>query len=245
MGLGLPIRGPSEAFVRKAGGRLAEHALELRFHHVQAHDRARAVLNFVDDETKIVLLDWRPPFEWTRLRGSHVEAILRRSPARVGVLKFRGIERFERILVATAGGPYAKAEVEVADAVAELMGARVTYMMVIPMDASPARHEYAREYLDRLNAMTAAAADTVVVPSDRVARTILHAGRNFDLVVLGASRQPAYRRLIGRIPDIVAGGSDRSVLVTQDPGFGQVWRPRLQAVMARIRGRESAETPRR
>ncbi|TVP76081.1 MAG: hypothetical protein EA352_06600 [Gemmatimonadales bacterium] len=213
---------PSVQWRRKMEERMEEHGVPLRFHHILARDRARAILSRTTSDTRILLLDWHREFRLGNLLGSYVDAILRKSPSRVAVLKYRGHKKYERILVATAGSPYATAEVELADAVASFTGASLTFMMVLPPDASEAREEQARAYLERLDELTENDAHLVLERDEDVARAIVRVGERHDLIVLGSSREVSLRTLfgrhvVGRIADEVAERATGSVLITKDP----------------------------
>lgn len=260
----VPVQSPLEGsvpplprwWVQKIRARMEDHGVPLRFHHVLARDRVRAILSFARPSTRAILLDWHDEFHPMRLAGSYVDQVLQRSPVRVGVLKYRGHKRYDRILVATAGSPYAPAEVEMADMLATLMGARLTLLMVLPADASPGREEQAREYLEQLDELTETEANLVIRKGDDVAESILAAGEDADVIVLGATRQVRLRHLFGRhlvgpIADEIAARADGSVLVTRDPGtqrrFSQGFGRRLQNLLRRVTGRPpqpgAAETP--
>jgi amino acid transporter/nucleotide-binding universal stress UspA family protein len=212
----------SASWLAKLRARMEDHGVRLRFHQVMARDRARAILAFAEPDVKIVLLDWHREFRRSKLLGSYVDTVLRDSPTRVAVLKYRGHRKYEKILVATAGSPYATAEVELADAVAGFTGATLTFMMVLPPDVSEAREEQAREYLKRLDELTDNDAELHLVRGENVADAIVATGRDHDLIVLGSTREVNLRNMFGRfvvgeIADQVAERSEGSVLITKDP----------------------------
>ncbi len=217
---------PSKTWVDRLHRRMDEHQVPVRLHRVLARDRAHAILSFADPRTRVVLLDWKRQFRIQNLLGSYVDEVVRKSLARVAILKYRGPRNYERILVATAGSPYATAEVELADAVASFTGASLTFMMVLPPDASEAREEQAREYLSTLNEMTRNDAELLLARGEDVAGEILEAGHDHDLIVLGATREASLRTLfgrhvVGRIADEVAERAEGSVLITRDPGVSR------------------------
>lgn len=218
-----PIPPPPEQWVAKIRARTHSYGVSLRYHHVLARNRAHAILSFVRPETRAILLDWHEEFLPIRLRGSFVDRVLRESPTRVAVLKYRGHKRYDRILVATAGGPYASAEVEMGDALARLTGARLTLLMVLPATTSPGREEQARVYLQRLADLTESDPELRLRRGDDVVEEILNEGKEHDLIILGATREVLLRHvfsghLVGRIADQIAERSRQSVLVVRDPG---------------------------
>lgn len=244
------LSAPSEEWLEQLRRRMREHGVPLRLHRVLARDRAHAVLSFVDPRTRVVLLEWKRKFRLRNLLGSDVDAVVRRSPARVAILKYRGHESHERILVATAGSPYATAEVELADAVAGFTGASLTFMMVLPPDASELRQEKAREYLGSLNVLTESKAELLLARGTDVAGEILAAGRHHDLIILGSTREISLRTMfgrhvVGRIADEIAERADGSVLITRDPGFSRRVRGGLlrwlSVAYVRVAGRPASQ----
>lgn len=237
--LGSDLPSPPEAWLEKVRARQEAFGVPLRLHLVRARDRARAILSYAGVSTRAILLDWHDVFHPLRIRGSYVDRVLRDSPVRVGVLKYRGHEEYERILVATAGSPYALAEVEMADALAEMTNASLTLMLVLPASASRTRVEQARDYLQGLDEITRARTELRVLQGNDVVQEILDAGRDHDLIVLGASRDlPLWDRfrghLVGPVADEIAERSEGSVLVTKDPAATRVIRSRLRRWLQRL-----------
>lgn len=217
-----PVPPPPKNWFDKLNENIATHPIPFRFHHVVARDRAHAILRFAEPEVRTVLLDWHPEFRRLKLRGSFVDQVLRESPVRVAVLKYRGHKKYERILVATAGSPMATAEIEIADVVAAYTGAELTFLMVLHPEASEHREEQAYEYLERLDELTEQKARLQVVRGDDIVDEILLAGEDHDLIVLGATRRFSFKQLFGRhlvgsIADEITERSTGSVLVTKDP----------------------------
>jgi amino acid transporter/nucleotide-binding universal stress UspA family protein len=238
---------PPAHWLKKIRARMRIYRVELRFHHVVARNRAHAVLGFVNPSVRAVLLDWEHEFRHHLLRGSYLDAILRKSPARVAILKYRGHKKYERILVATAGSPYAAAEVELADALAKLTGATVTFMMVLPSHPSPGREEQALEYLKRLDDLTESESELRIAKGESVTEEILAASRDHDLIILGTTRQLTLSQIfgghiVGGIADEIAERAEVSVLVTRDPAASRRVSFRLERWLGRLR-RQTLGTP--
>lgn len=241
-----PTTPPPSDWLRKIRARMRYYGVEFHFHHLLARSRAHAILSFADPEVRTVLLDWRDEFREHKLRGSYLDSVLRGSPARVAVLKYRGHKKYERILVATAGSPYATAEVELADAVATLTGASITFMMVLPPDHSPGREDQAREYLAQLQELTENDAELHIEKNESVPEAILEVGRDHDLIVLGATRRVGLRQLLGRhivgeIADKIAERAEGSVLITKDPAPSRRMSIRVARWWGRLKGRFSGD----
>ncbi len=219
-------------WIEKVEDRLAEFGVEWEFHHVISRSQERAILGLIDEGTELVLVDWQAPLRVHRLRASHVDIVLRRASTRVVILKHRGELRLEDVVVATGGGPYERAEVEVADAIAACSGAKLTFLKVLPTDAPEERVRNATEYLNGLSDIVDAPAEGRIVHDDDLAAGLIRASRGADLLVIGATRQPRFRRTVfGRLPDRVASGADVSVLITKEAEARRRWR---DAALARL-----------
>ncbi len=113
---------------------------------------------------------------------------------------------------------------QVADAIAEATNARLTLIMIVPPGAAKERIEHAREYLGELQDLTENEALLEVIEGEDATAEIVRASRDHDLVVIGASRAPTYRRyLFGRVPDLVARYAECSVLMIKDPQTPTPW----------------------
>jgi amino acid transporter/nucleotide-binding universal stress UspA family protein len=201
-----------------------EHELALRDHavvfdHVRAHDRTDALLRSVDDRTELVVVDWEDPIRKHHLRESHVDEILRSAfPVRLAVLKDRGTGAIGDIVVATGTGPYDRAEVEVADAIAAATGASLTLVKAIPEDASESATVSAEEYLSDLATLLSAPVETELIRTNDVETALVSRADLADLLVMGAPAHPGrYREFFGQTTDYVAAETDTSVLVVKEP----------------------------
>src|SRR5690606_35276087 len=53
---------PPRWWVDKIRNRMEDHGVRLRFHHVLARQRVRAILSFARPDTRAILLDWHEEF---------------------------------------------------------------------------------------------------------------------------------------------------------------------------------------
>lgn len=204
------------------------------FDHVRTHDRTEGLLKSVDDRTELVLVDWLDPIRKHHLQESHVDEILRsKFPVRLAVLKHRGTGEIGEIIVATATGPYDRAEVEVADIIASATGASLTLVKAIPEDAAEEAVNSAKEYLNELTDLLSAPATTELIRTNDVETALVGRANQADLLVMGAPAHPdRYREFFGQTADYVAAETDSSVLVVKEPG-AQV--PFLRRTWRRLR----------
>jgi nucleotide-binding universal stress UspA family protein len=135
------------------------------------------------------------------------------------VLKQRGLDDLQRILVPWGGGWHARLGLEIAVRIAAATGARVDVLRITREDVDAAREEAAvRDDVEALTDTTGVDLGVIVTSSDDVPGTIVDTARHegHDLVVIGASGETRLRTvLFGTIPDVVADEAPCSVLLVQ------------------------------
>ena len=134
------------------------------------------------------------------------------------VLKLVGQAAMRTCLLPTAGGPNARLAASVLSVVARRSGMSVTGAHVIREDASAQERE---ESLDRIRETLelfdeSVECQTRLIEAKSVAGGIARASREYDLLTIGAAKEPWFRRvLFGEIPEKVARYSPTSVLVVK------------------------------
>lgn len=201
------------------------------FEHVRTRDRTETLRSGLNEQTMCVLVDWHDPIRKSHLRESHVDEILREKlPVRLAVLKHRGEEAIEEIIVATGSGPYDRAEVTLADAIANTTGATLTLVQAIPEDASEEAVVSANRYLDDIADILSTPAETKLIKTTDVEGTLIDEANTVDLLVIGGPSHPdRIHEFFGQTTDIVAAEAESSVLVVKEPGeevpySRQLWR---------------------
>lgn len=202
------------------------------FDHIRTHGgRTDALLESINERTELVVVDWDEPIRKRHLQESHIDEILRAEfPVRLAVVKHRGTEPIEEIIVATKTGPYDQAEVELADAIATATGATLTLVKAVPKDASEETITAAGGYLDELAEILSSPAETELIQTDDIEGSLIKRANEAALLVMGAPSRPArVREFFGQTTDVVAAETESSVLVVKDPGkqvslFRRLWR---------------------
>jgi len=189
------------------------------FDHVRTRDRTDTLLNAINDQTVSVLVDWHDPIRKYHLRESHVDEILRTElPVRLAVLKHRGEDDIDEIIIATDSGPYDRAEVELADAVATATGATLTLVQAIPEDAPEEAVTSSKKYLADLADLLSTPADIKLEKTNNVEQTLIEEGNRADLLVMGGPSHPdRVHEFFGQTTDIVTTETESSVLVVKEP----------------------------
>ena len=185
-------------------------------------DVAHDVFGGLIDETQnqksdLLLMGWQGGFNVSRIYNSPIQRIVRDLPADLGVLKDRGFESVDHILLPWGGGLHAQLGLEIAVRVARITDATVHLLRVVREDVDA---EAEKEALDETV--------TGLVDTDRVEYLVRQADSvtggidvtltetDYDFVIIGASREWTLRQvLFGSIPDVVADRADCSVLMVR------------------------------
>jgi len=153
-----------------------------------------------------------------RIFGEIADQVIRYAPCDLMVLKIEGDGPLKRCFLPTAGGPNARLAADLLNTMAGENGMEVTAGYVITED----HREFSEgEIEDRLNQTLssvnkAAKTSRKVILANSVAGGIAKASRDFDLVVIGAAKEPFFRKMLfGEIPEKVARFSPTSVLVVK------------------------------
>ena len=153
-----------------------------------------------------------------RIFGEVVDQVIRNAPCDLALLKVMGSELPKRCLFPTAGGPHAQLAAQLLDVLAPAFGMSVTACQVVEPGAGAAARAEAHHWIDKTVARInpGVAVDRLLIESESIAGGIARASKDFDLVVLGAAREPIFRQvLFGEIPEQVARYSPASVLVVK------------------------------
>jgi len=154
--------------------------------------------------------------------GSVIDLVAKNPPCDLAVVRFRKRELPRCILVATAGGPHAALAIELAISQARQFEAEtgeeatVTLLYVLPEEAD----EFASAWAKRLLADVASHYDYPlaqrVVRAPDVVTGILQEAETCNLLMIGATGGRLFeQRLFGSIPERVARGTTRTVIMTK------------------------------
>jgi len=166
----------------------------------------------------VMVMAWKG-FSNTRDRifGEIADNVIRYAPCDLMMLKIEGTE-FRTCLLPTAGGPNAQLAADLLNALAKALKLEVTSGYVVPPDATEEQRHAALGWIDKTLAHmnVDVPVEKQLIESDSIAGGLAKASRDFDLVVIGAAKEPVFRKiLVGEIPQKVARYSPASVLVVK------------------------------
>ncbi len=184
-----------------------------------AHDVFGGLISeTVDRKADLLVMGWQGGFNVSRIYNSPVQRILREVPADVAVLKDRGLQALEKILLPWGGGLHAQLGLEIGTRLAQITGAELHVLRIVRPEVDADDEKEALQETIRTLVGTDEDITYRVQKSDSVTGGIdafLQQNR-FDLTIIGASREWTVRQvLFGAIPDVVADQVDHSVLMVR------------------------------
>jgi APA family basic amino acid/polyamine antiporter len=137
--------------------------------------------------------------------GSTVDPVLERATCNVAVLKDCKQQKNMNVLVPFAGGPNAAFALETASIMAEQDGGRIVVFHVAP-PGKPTQDidAFLDEIASQLKVPRSLFESKYAISHERL-KTILEEAKHYDLVIIGATRDPVFRqRVMGSLPEILA-----------------------------------------
>jgi amino acid transporter/nucleotide-binding universal stress UspA family protein len=219
---GLRFAHHKEALLEEARKVAAGLDLRIDTDLVIAHHTADGILAALQHhKARMLVMGWKG-FTNARERvfGEIADRVIRHAPCDLMMLKIGKSREFESCLLPTAGGPNAKLAASILAEIAREHELSVTAAYVVPEGASAETRELAERYIDetfvRAGTEKPPEYETRLIESRSVAGGIARAGKDFDLVVIGAAKEPFFRSvLFGEVPEKVARYSPTSVLVVK------------------------------
>ncbi len=153
-----------------------------------------------------------------RIFGEVADQVIRNAPCDLALLKIGNPQLPRRCLFPTSGGAHAMLAAELLNVLAPAFHMTVTACHIVDPDASAEERAEAERWLDKTLDLIGpeVVVDRLLIEGTSVAGGIARASKNFDLVVLGAAREPFFQQvLFGEIPEKVARYSPASVLVVK------------------------------
>jgi nucleotide-binding universal stress UspA family protein len=133
-------------------------------------------------------------------------------------VKLVGDTPVRRILMPTAGGPHAMLAAEYVGYICETNENEVSCCYVVKPGSGEREQAAAREWILKTIRLTPleGKADTRLIEGENVAPALVKAGKEYDLLVLGASKEGLFSSvLFGEIPEKVARYSRTSVMIVK------------------------------
>jgi glucosyl-3-phosphoglycerate synthase len=159
--------------------------------------------------------------EPTPVFSSTIDAVVRESPCDIAVVKQRGLEKVESILVPVRGGPHAELAMRLARDLGKRFSAQVVVLHIVPKGLGERACEHEQQALDRfVKEHGGRRAKGLLREATSVRTAIIRESAHHDLVVMGASANPSNatpdgRFLFGTVADAVASKARPTVVVVK------------------------------
>ena len=171
------------------------------------------------EKASLILMGWKGYTSTRdRIMGEVADKLIRYAPCDLITVKLTGDRPIRRILIPTAGGPHATLAAEYVGLYHKLGNLDVTSCYVVPPNAGSRDRELAREWVEKTLRLTdlAGEVDIRIFEGNTVATTLVKAAAQYDLLVLGASREGLFSSvLFGEIPEKVARYSKTPVMIVK------------------------------
>ncbi|OPX23890.1 MAG: hypothetical protein B1H03_00240 [Planctomycetales bacterium 4484_113] len=197
----------------------SKKAFKIRTRISLAHRVVDGILDTVErEESDLLIAGWKGyPSSASYVFGEITDHLLRQNPCDLVVLK-RSRYPFKKIMLATGGGPNAELASRLLKPLAKEHKATVTLATALPEQRPRAYELRGRQILSEIEAKSFSGfpTDKIVLKGKTIAGAIARASKVYDLVVIGASREPFLRKIIaGEIPVKVARFSHASVILVK------------------------------
>jgi amino acid transporter/nucleotide-binding universal stress UspA family protein len=167
----------------------------------------------------LILMGWKG---WTskrdRIFGEVTDQVVRHAPCDLITVKLTGSLELNSVLMPTAGGPHATLAAEYIGAMQKTYDTKVAVCNIVPETASDRDREVALNWIDKTIARTGleGVAEKRVIESNHIAGGLVKAGSDYDMIVLGASREGIFSSvLLGEITEKVARHSRKPVMIVK------------------------------
>jgi amino acid transporter/nucleotide-binding universal stress UspA family protein len=166
----------------------------------------------------MMLMGWQGGFSIGRIYNSPVQKIIKNLKADVGILKDRGLDNINSILLPWGGGYHAQLGLEIGLRIARNLDAKLTILRLVKPGTVIENERAELEKIIKPLAASFNSLDIMIQESESVAEGIdrvLEEGA-YDLAIIGASHEFGISNvLFGTVTDIVADNAPCSVLMVR------------------------------
>lgn len=217
---GMRLAHHREALLRQTREIAGRKKIHLTTELVVAHQRHEGILTAAERfHAEVLLMGWKG---FTRARdrifGEVADSVIRYAPCDLMLLKIAGEGKIKTCLFPTAGGPNATLAATFLREIAKAFKLKVTAGYVVPENATPPQRAAGEQWIEKTLRLlnTGIKIEKRLIEAKSIAGGLALASRDYDLVVIGAAKEPFFRKvLFGEIPEKVARYSPTSVLVVK------------------------------
>ncbi|UCD63991.1 MAG: amino acid permease [Candidatus Zixiibacteriota bacterium] len=210
-----------EALLARAKKIAARREEQLDTKIVVAHRVADGILSAVErHKADVLVMGWKG-FTNTRDRlfGEVADQVIRHLPCDLVLIKKPATKELKTCLLPTSGGPNARLAASIIGSIAAEKEMSITAGHIVSPRATPEQIETANRHLDDTVSLLGKSAENtkkMLIQSKSVSGGIARAGKEYDLVVIGAAKEPFFRKMLfGEIPEKVARYSPSTVMLVK------------------------------
>ena len=209
-----------EPLLNKARKIGAERKIEIETDLIIAHHSSDGILAATErHKAGILVMGWKGYTNARdRIFGEIADQVIRFAPCDLMLLKIGKKRDVKNCLLPTAGGPNAQLASQILNSITKDKKLSITAGFVISEEATEDQKEKGHQSMEKTLADLNHAADQQkkFIQSKSIAGGITKASRDYDLVVIGAAKEPFFRKMLfGEIPEKVARYSPTSVLLVK------------------------------
>jgi len=218
---GLRVAHHREALLNKARDFASERKEKLDTKIVVAHHASDGILAAIQQhKADALVMGWKGYTNTRdRLFGEIADQLIRNVPCDLVLIKMGEKKDMRTCLLPTSGGPNARLAAIMLNAIAADHEMSITAGHIVSEHATEEQLREAEDHLDNtlsLLDLNSGKLEKKIIESKSVAGGIARAGREYDLVVIGAAKEPFFRKvLFGEIPEKVARYSPSAVMVVK------------------------------
>jgi amino acid transporter/nucleotide-binding universal stress UspA family protein len=155
--------------------------------------------------------------------GSTVDPVIERSPCNVVIMKNCSDANFKRILVPMIGGPNGAFALEIASILADKDQGKICAYTVHSEKSKFNIENFVEAHKDKISLpLDRITIKAIIAPAP--VEAILNEAKNYDLIVLGCTRDPFIYQLVREsIPDIVARKCNKPLIMVKASGGIRSW----------------------
>jgi nucleotide-binding universal stress UspA family protein len=217
---GLRFAHHKEPLLNKARKIATERGLPLKTDLVVAHLASDGILAAVERHRgEALVMGWKGfTNARDRIFGEVADRIIRLVQCDLMLLKIGESRKIRQCLLPTSGGPNAKLAATVLQGIVQEFKMAVTAGYVVQEGANQQQRDDGERFITETlhHLRKPFKYDKKLIESGSIAGGIARASRDYDLVVIGAAKEPFFRKMLfGEIPEKVARYSPTSVLVVK------------------------------
>lgn len=173
----------------------------------------------VDEKVSLILMGWKGyTTKRDRIFGEVADQVVRHAPCDLITVKLTGELTCGRMLMPTSGGPHAFLAAEYVSLIQKEFDSKVTCCYVVGKDHTEQAKEAGLDWIEKTIHRSGLEqnVEKQIIVSNNIAAGLVKAAADFDLLVLGASKEGVFSSvLFGEIPEKVARYSKKPVMIVR------------------------------